>query len=296
MTMQIPSHQNMTSQSPMYIYATEMVSKYYSKLNLKDKRVLSITGSGDQIINAYFFGADEVIGFDINKYAAFMLELKVSAILRLSYAEFIKFFGKDMGNGTLEFSLYSKLKDNLSSDARRFFNKLYKDYNNNGKKLIKSSRFRQRSMINSSAAEINIYLRSKRNYLKCRSILQNKKPQSLELDINNIAVDKKLQGKFDIINLSNVINYFTGNVERDQVLKVLLNATKNISKRLKKDGIFFYYSYSPRLYYSGERQTPPASQLRMIDQIKTINNFQVVLKRFTGVNQLTQDRINIFGK
>lgn len=289
-----PSHQKMTSKSPMYIYATEMVSKYYRELALKNKRVLSITGSGDQIINAYFFGAKEVVGFDINKYASFILELKISAILNLTYSEFIKFFGKDMISGTFDVDLYNKFKKSLSVKTRRFFDGIYEEFNYNGKKLIKSGYFRQRAMIKSSAADINIYLKNEKNYLKCRNIMRNKKPQSLELDINDLLSSKKLKGKFDIINLSNVLNYLTGNTEKELVLKVLADTTKNVSKRIKKGGIFFYYSYSPGFYdYSG-KQIPPASRINMINRVKETNNFKIIFKRFKGVDRNVLDRINIF--
>jgi len=296
----------------MYVYATEMVSDYYSKLNIRNKRVLSITGSGDQIINAYFFGAKEVIGFDINKYASFFLEFKVSAISNLTYQEFIRFFGKDMVNGTLDIKLYNKLKQNLSSSARNFFDKIYKEFKNNGRRLLKSGYFRQRAMILSSAARINIYLKNEKNYLKCRDIMSNKKLQSLELDINDILASKKLKGKFDIINLSNVLNYLTSNTEEDNLLKVLAAVTKKVSQRVKTGGVFFGYSYFYGLYSSTGKKIPPAfslgtihqiakinnfpaaSRLGMIRQIAKINNFQVAFKKFKGVNPHTLNRINIF--
>lgn len=289
-----PAHQKMTSKSPMYIYATEMVFDYYNKLDIKNKRVLSIIGSGDQIINAYFLGAKKVVGFDINKYASFMLNLKISAILNLSYLEFIKFFGKGMKDGTLDFNLYNKFKKSLPANIRKFFNGIYSEFNYNGRKLIKSNYFRQRDMIKYSAARINIYLKNEENYLKCRNLIKNKNWRSLELDINNILTSKKLEGKFDIINLSNVLNYITGNTESSNLLKVLTEVTNKVSKKIKKRGIFFGYSYSPGWYSSVGKEIPPASRLQMIHKIAEINNFKVTFKRFKGVNRNTLNRINIF--
>lgn len=289
-----PSHKKMTSKSPMYIYATEMVSNYYRILNIKNKRVLSIVGSGDQIINAYFFGAKEVVGFDINKYTFFMLDLKISAIFNLTYSEFINFFGKDLNTGTFSFALYNKFKKDLPRDTKIFFDKLYRNFSYNGKKLIKSNHFRQRQTIKSLAVDTNIYLKNENSYIKCREIMQNKNLQFLELDLNDILTNKNLKGKFDIINLSNVLNYLTGNTEEKYILKVLIGITKKISKRIKKEGLFFSYSYSPWLYDFTGRQIPPASILKIISEIKKVNNFQVTFKRFGGINNNTLDRINIF--
>ena len=35
----------------MYIYATEMVRHYYRRVGLKGQRVLTVAGSGDQVLN-----------------------------------------------------------------------------------------------------------------------------------------------------------------------------------------------------------------------------------------------------
>jgi SAM-dependent methyltransferase len=271
-----------------------MVSSYYSVLGIKDKRILSIIGSGDQIIDAYFLGAKEVFGFDINKYASFMLELKVAAIFNLTYLEFIKFFGSNMNNGALDFKLYNHLKKDLSKKAEKFFTKIYQEFDGNGKKLIKSDYFRQRSMMKTSAYRINTFLKNEKSYLRCREIMENKKLQSLELDINDIAISKNLKGKFDIINLSNVLNYLTANTSDSDILKVLDKVIKNVSKRTKSSGAFFYYSYSPSLYKIWDREIPPASRLNIINKIKSLNYFKVVFKKFKGVNEDNLDRINLF--
>ena len=39
--------------SPMYMFATENLGGYFPYLNLKDKEVLTVCASGDQIINSY---------------------------------------------------------------------------------------------------------------------------------------------------------------------------------------------------------------------------------------------------
>ena len=83
----------MGSDAPVYIYATEMCSSYYHIVDVKRKRVLTVCGSGDQILNAYFFGAEVVVGFDLNANSERMLRLKVVAIKELAYKKFLKFFG-----------------------------------------------------------------------------------------------------------------------------------------------------------------------------------------------------------
>ena len=291
-----PFNAKMTAQSPMYIYATEMVSSYYKNLGLKGKRILSIVGSGDQVIDAYYFGAKEVVGFDINNRAFFILDLKFHAINTLSYREFLKFFGSNLDNGTLDFVIYQKIRNKLALKTKRFFDKIYQEFNNDGKKLFNSEYFRQRSMIKSSAVDINHYLKNEKEYIKCGTILQDKTIQFLELDVNDIATTKELKDKFDIINLSNVLNYLTNNVEEGSILR-LAEATKKISQKIRKNGIFFYYSYSPYIYRA-KGKIPPAARKSTINALKKINNFKVAIKRFKGVkpnfSKVTFDKINIF--
>jgi hypothetical protein len=289
-----PGHKKMTEKSPMYIYATEMVSNYYKYLDLEGKKLLSIVGSGDQILNAYFYGARKVIGFDINERAEFILHLKCSALRNLSYKEFIKFFGADFNSGNLSHVLYNKLRNDLPAKTRNFFDKIYNAFGNNGKRLIKSEYFRQRTMINSPASRINDYLKNEKNYLKCRAILSNKKIHFIKLDVNDILISKRLKGRFDIINLSNVLNYLTGNTDEKTIQGVLNIITRKISRKLSKTGLFFYYSYSPNLYKDWQRNEPPASQPIIIKKIKEANNFILFTKKISGVTPGFVDRINIF--
>ncbi len=294
--MKKPFHKEMTIQSPLYIYATEMVSAYYNLLQIKDKRVLSIVSSGDQIIDAYYYGAKEVIGFDINKRSLFILEIKFVAITILKRKEFLEFFGTNMSNGNFNFQLYKKIRSKLSIKTRNFFNKIYKEFNYNGKKILKSQYFRQRSMFKYSAQDINTYLKTDKDYFKCRDIIKYKQINFHQLDVNNIASDKKIKGKFDIINLSNVLNYLTDNTKEENLLMEIVQATENISKRLKRNGLFFYYSYSPSIYQKMQRKIPPASRMKLVTGITEMNNFKLSVKRFGGVHKNTLDRINVLGK
>jgi len=277
----------------MYVYATEMVSSYYKYFDLSGKRVLSIVGSGDQIINAYFFGAKEVVGFDINQRAFFMLDLKLAAIALLGYSEFLDFFGSSMDGGSFDFKLYSKLSIGLSLETKKFFDGIYKEFNNNGKLLARSSYLRQRSMLKTSIKDINYYLKNEESYLKCREILENQTIEFLDLDINDICTDERLKGKFDVINLSNVLNYLTDNTAKEDLLDVLTKVIKKVSKRVKSGCFLFYYSYSYKIYGSSGRQIPPASRWNIIKGVASANNFKLSVKYFKGTNITGLDRVNI---
>ena len=46
----------------------------------KSKRLLSITASGDQILNAILYGVEDITGIDISSFPKYFLALKVAAL------------------------------------------------------------------------------------------------------------------------------------------------------------------------------------------------------------------------
>ena len=108
----------------MYIYATEMVRHYYRRVGLKGQRVLTVAGSGDQVLNAYLMGARDVTGFDLSTKALLMTRLKIAAVRTCSYQEFLDFFGAERVNVGFAFSLYVKIREALDTVTRQFFDRL----------------------------------------------------------------------------------------------------------------------------------------------------------------------------
>ena len=78
--------------SKIYSFTTENIAGYFEYLNLENKTILTVAGSGDHIINAFFKGAKKVYGFDINYLALIYTELKLVAMQNLGYKEFLNFF------------------------------------------------------------------------------------------------------------------------------------------------------------------------------------------------------------
>ena len=76
----------------VYIFTTESLSSYIDKLKVKNKDILTVTGSGDQLLNLALNGAKTVDNFDINKNAYYFVQLKLAALQSLNYDEFLNFF------------------------------------------------------------------------------------------------------------------------------------------------------------------------------------------------------------
>ena len=182
----------------------------------------------------------------------------------------------------------------MSLSSRKFFDRLYKENSYQGSRLIKSSYFRQRQMMRAEAADINAYLRSEKAYLKCRRIMAAQSIIFLDLDINDFSDDRRLTGRFDVINLSNVLNYLTHNIGLEDIIGVLAKIIRPLANRLKPRGVFFTYSYSPTFYSQFKKPVPPPSRLPIIRAVAARNGYRVSWKRFSGVNHQQRDRINIF--
>ncbi|MEG2993723.1 MAG: hypothetical protein RR847_05580, partial [Bacilli bacterium] len=76
----------------VYGFSNENISSYNSLYDFKDKKVLSVLGSGDQYFSSILFGAKEVDLFDSNRLAWFYFILKYYGIKTLSFKEFYDFF------------------------------------------------------------------------------------------------------------------------------------------------------------------------------------------------------------
>lgn len=84
--------------SQCYAFSNEDLSWYYPLFNIKDNDILTVCGSGDQVLSAILYGAKSIDVFDSNKLAYYHLMLKMGAIKGLDYEDFIKFYTLDKYN------------------------------------------------------------------------------------------------------------------------------------------------------------------------------------------------------
>lgn len=69
--------------SSIYRFATENLN-FMNAFDYSNKRVLSVGGSGDQMLEAYRRGAAHVTCFDVNIQSQFFIELKMAALKNIS--------------------------------------------------------------------------------------------------------------------------------------------------------------------------------------------------------------------
>lgn len=192
--------------SKIYPFATENVSGYIDYFDLKDKSLLTVGSSGDQVLNAFYNGARDITLFDINEYAKFYVYLKIAAIMSLSYKEFKAFFFR---HGLTPFvrnhhmfspELYEKIKGNLrllDYESFLFFDELFSLYEPT---KIRERMFDDDEDRNVVIKGMNKYLKDEESYNKLQAIIRKINFRYIHGNI----FEEDVAGKFDNIFLSNL--------------------------------------------------------------------------------------------
>ncbi|MGV8086497.1 MAG: DUF3419 family protein [Candidatus Woesearchaeota archaeon] len=231
------SNEKYSTFASIYPFTTENLAGYLPLLDLKNKSVLTIGGSGDQIINASFFGSNSICAFDINRLAELYSELKFSALEKLSFSEYKDFLLSNQGanDKAMNFEVYSELREDMSLSARIFFDKMFEHNENNGKELRNSAIFHIPYDIDSVKIKSNTYLHSEKNY----NIAKNSLPNTIKWINNPLQnLPSKLDDKFDVMLLSNIADYAYKFYNTDNHLEIFSNkCIKPLLPYLNKDGL-----------------------------------------------------------
>ena len=111
---------HLTEYSKMYTFTTENISGYLKYFDLKDKSLLTVGSSGDQILGAYYHGARDITLFDKNNNCKYFIWLKIAAILSFDYETFKNFFFEHSfsaydNDKMFDMELFNKLKPTLKT-------------------------------------------------------------------------------------------------------------------------------------------------------------------------------------
>ena len=233
----------LTEYSKIYTFTTENINGYMSHFNLKDKSLLTIGSSGDQILNAFFYGTKDITLYDINPYAEYFVYLKIVAILSFTYIEFQTFFFKHGITGyynkkMFNKDLFNKMKSNLrlfDYESFLFFDELFSCYKSDE---IRNRLFDDDECRNKVIKNFNVYLQSEESYNKLKSIIKKIYFKYINGDIFNDDIYRK----FDNIFLSNLCT-----TTRLDNLKNLLKKLE--SNNLKENGsILIGYLWNTNFY------------------------------------------------
>ena len=224
--------------SKVYLMTTENIKGYLEKWFLEDKDVLTVAGSGDQMLNAYLLGAKNVTCFDINPLAFCQVKLKKAAVCTLNYEEYLEFFLSNPAD-IFRRDYFDKIASELDKETLELFNYLYSNYSN--KEIFKKIYYRFPPNID-NMKRLNSYL-ERENYEKLASILRDKEITFIHSDVTSLR--DNLHDKYDFILLSN-INDSIGNIWENEPLKNYKRLIHSLSKKLNNYGIIqvgYIYDY-----------------------------------------------------
>ena len=186
----------------LYPFTNENIKGYYSKINFKNKNVLTVTASGDHALNALLLGANCVETFDSNPLAKYYSELKIAGIKSLSLEEFILFFyNKSFKTNKYFFDkdIYIKKTSGcLKSEYKEFWDYIFTKYTM--KDIFKSKIFTDDFLDIKSLIKSNYYL-NQNSYINLKEILKEKNITYHDINLKDL---KLLNKKYDIVLLSNI--------------------------------------------------------------------------------------------
>lgn len=206
---------NFSNLSQIYSFTTENIAGYFEYIDFENKDILTVSASGDHIINAFYKGAKSVVGFDINYLALIFTELKLVALQNLKYEEFLQFFMINEENNinknkkTLDYVVYKdKLRIDLTDNAIQYWDRMYKNFSNNGYELRNSHIFNNKYDNNDIKLNSNLYLKSEADYNIAKEKIKQKEISLINSnykDINKLGLSNIIS--CDIVLMSNISDY-----------------------------------------------------------------------------------------
>lgn len=220
--------------SACYVFSNENLSDYYPRFNMSNGKVLTVCGSGDQVLMAVLCGAKRVDCFDTNCLTYYNLMLKMNAVMFLDYSDFCSLY--NLSNRVCDRKkIYKKFYDHLSPDVKYFWDYIFI----NGELSLGLEQFfpyffKERDEELYKSAFRIAYL-SEDNFIKLKELLKVSEVNFKKC--NFLEVFNEYTDTYDFINLSNISTY----IDRLDFVKKVREA---VCSHLNDDGnIMINYSW-----------------------------------------------------
>lgn len=160
----------------IYPFTTESISGYITKMNIENKKVLTLGSSCDQALNSLLLGASDVTIFDINEKIKYFYELKKQLILSSSRNELV--------SKVLENKQFSYSEDIFSKSQLENMN-LYLQNDDNYNKLKKILETKNINFITGNIFDIDKSLKEKYDRVILSNVLQYIPENTTSYDVYN---------------------------------------------------------------------------------------------------------------
>jgi len=236
---------NFNGYQKVYINTNELIGEYLSLINLTNKNnALSVTSSGDHILNLITSGIFNIDSFDSNKLTEYIaFGLKFAMIIKYDYKNYINTL-RIICNRTSKCETINEIISELCplmDEKYRVFWKEILEYNNKIQKEygINTNVF---SIICTGFHPITTFMKNN-NYLK-NELSYNELKNNINranitfTSVNALDIPKTFENKkYDIMLLSNIIDYFSFIWGIDWKKDKLNEYVYKLQKLMNKDGI-----------------------------------------------------------
>ena len=279
--------------SGLYAFTNENLLATFNLLNLKNKSLLTVAGSGDSIFEAYLQGVKKVYSFDINCLAKYYIELKKAGVKALGWEDFICFFFNEPDNEKLfQGRLYCKIRSFLKDDNIIFWDSLFRRYN--GNRIRNSKLFYTTEESYEFLSKTLSYLNPS-NYQLLKNLLLNDETidnisftNANMLDINNMFTEQ-----FDVIYLSNVADYIQEFYKKPYLDNFKNDIENKFSTLLKENGQLvaaYLFAYNAKTKF-----LPPINKTNLRKKVFK-NNYQELIIDNQAFGKYPNDHILVYKK
>lgn len=228
-----------TCAEDVYSWTNEPLKEYYAK-DIKGKKVFAATSGGDLVLHAALGGADDITGFDINRFAKYIGALKVAMVRTYDYDNFFEMFGNE--NDTVMYMLgYIKtssadMRDKLLTiynDSSYFLSDKNKEFFEEYFKLNKQKNVPILKTLQKEHHTNNAYC-NREEYDKLRKNLSSCNIKFIDSNID--CLHEQTKEKADLMYISNII----GSIVSEKP-EVVFNIIRSLQKNLNEGGIIYDY-------------------------------------------------------
>ena len=266
----------------IFAFTTENISGYINYFDLKDKSLLTVGSSGDQIINATLFDPKSITLYDIAPESKYYYYLKAAGVISLTKDEFLEFFRYKDYNGVynpnvFNMKSYNKIKKtlkHLNKNAYLYYEELFNTFSNI---TIRKALFHPCEYSTDKIEKFNIYLSSNISYDMAATKLKVVKPKFVCRDI----LDINSSHKYDNIWLSNIATWF----DRKDIIDKL--ASKSYDCLNEEGKLLLSYLYTATTEFIYESHFAPIYDIKTI--LQKYKEYNIELKEFDGVRYDSDD-------
>lgn len=245
----------------LYRFSNENLTSYQDLYDFKNKKVLSVIGSGDQYFSSILYRAEEVTCFDMFAPSKYYLIFKYIAIKVLTYEEFVEFFIKsNMKNK----AIYQKLRKHLPKDVKTFFDFAYKRGLNKLTYIVIGFN----NKVNTMSGRVIPYL-DKNNYNELKELLHIKPLPNFIIGVfPNIL--NEITNDYDLILLSNIYSFL--GIDVTKYNEIMKNVFTHLNETGEVQANYVWHEYSD--FFTGFKEN--GYIIDKVDAVQDTNSYNYV--------------------